>query len=292
MTFNLASYSQQDPQWKTDILGFGGPSDTIGYVGCALTSTAMMLSGHGYVETPKTLNEKLKGIDGFVNAGIKWGAVNQLYSQVALKSIVDCTNTDAPLGQIDAALIAGQPVVVRVDSSPAPGIQWHFILLYQKQGGDYLMLDPWPYPAEGDKQALLMARYSQRQPLQRAISYVVFYDCLTDGSGSVSGSVPMPSSQVSNPPASQGKNKAASSHPQKYQVTVLESVGANGLNLHKAPSQSSPVLAVKNAGATLLCLEPPKRVEQKVGKPGMWLNVRDSNKNQGYVAAEFVQIRE
>jgi hypothetical protein len=292
MTFKLVSYSQHDPQWKADTLGFGGPSDTLGYVGCALTSTAMMLSGHGYVETPRTLNEKLKGIDGFINSSIKWGAVNQLYSQVVLKSIVDCTNTDAPLGQIDAALTAGQPVVVRVDSSPAPGIQWHFILLYQKQGDDYLMLDPWPYPAESGKQVLLMPRYSQGQLLQRAISYAVFYDCLTPGSGDVAGSVPMPSSQTSNIPTSQGKNKAASSRPQKYQVTVLESVGASGLNLHKSPSQSSPVLAIKNAGATLLCLEPPKRVEQKVGKSGMWLNVRDSNKNQGYVSAEFVQISE
>ena len=290
MTFKLVSYSQQDPQWKADILGFGSPKDTLGYVGCALTSTAMMLSGHGYIETPKTLNEKLKGINGFANSSIKWGSVSQLYPQVAMKSIVDCTDKDAPLGQIDASLSAGQPVVVRVDSSPAPGIQWHYILLYQRQGDDYLMLDPWPFPTENGKQVLLMPRYNQGQPLQRAISSAVFYECLTQGGGDLSGSVPMPASQGTNAAVPSGRK--AGSLPQKYQVAVLESVGSNGLNLHKAPSLTSPVLAVKNAGATLLCLEPPKKVEQKVGKSGMWLNVRDSNKNQGYVNAEFVQIRE
>ena len=34
MSFQLVYLSQQDPQWKKDILGFGDPSDTIGYVGC------------------------------------------------------------------------------------------------------------------------------------------------------------------------------------------------------------------------------------------------------------------
>ena len=32
MAFKLINYSQQDPQWKNDILGFGEPGDTIGYV--------------------------------------------------------------------------------------------------------------------------------------------------------------------------------------------------------------------------------------------------------------------
>ena len=39
MAFNLVYRSQQDPQWKNDTLGFAtDPKETIGYVGCALTS--------------------------------------------------------------------------------------------------------------------------------------------------------------------------------------------------------------------------------------------------------------
>src|SRR5512147_2224636 len=123
MPFKLVYYSQQDPQWKNDILGFGDPSDTLGYVGCALTSVAMLLSGHGYVETPKTLNQKLKNVNGFVSAGIRWDTVSQIYPQVNVKSNISCSNTDAPLGLIDASIAAGQPVIVMVDNSPAANLQ-------------------------------------------------------------------------------------------------------------------------------------------------------------------------
>lgn len=33
MAFKLVFFSRQDAQWKNDILGFGNPGDTIGYVG-------------------------------------------------------------------------------------------------------------------------------------------------------------------------------------------------------------------------------------------------------------------
>src|SRR5919106_4361590 len=107
MPFQLVYLSQQDPKWKKDILGFGDPSDTIGYVGCALTSVAMLLSGHGYPETPKTLNQKLKSVNGFVSAGIRWGSVSQVYSNVTVRSNISCTTSPAPLELIDAAIAAG-----------------------------------------------------------------------------------------------------------------------------------------------------------------------------------------
>src|SRR6266542_5152405 len=134
MSFKLVYFSQQDPQWKKDILGFGDPGDTIGYVGCALTSVAILLSGHGYAETPKTLNQKLKNVNGFVSAGIRWGAVSQVYSNVTPKASIPCSTSDAPLAQIDSALAAGQPAIVQVDSSPASGIHTHWVVLYSKKG--------------------------------------------------------------------------------------------------------------------------------------------------------------
>ena len=65
MTFKTVYLSQTDPQWKDDLLGFGDPGDTLGAYGCALTSIAMLVSGHGYNETPKSLNEKMKNVGGF-----------------------------------------------------------------------------------------------------------------------------------------------------------------------------------------------------------------------------------
>src|SRR5512138_3895353 len=146
MSFQLVYLSQQDPQWKNDLLGFGDPGDTIGMYGCALTSVAMLVSGHGYNETPKSLNQKLKSKDGFVSSGIRWDVVRQVHPEITLKENIPCENTDAPLARINAALDAGQPVVVRVDSSPAAGLQWHYVMIYARNGSDdYLMLDPWPY---------------------------------------------------------------------------------------------------------------------------------------------------
>ena len=167
-------------------LGFGDPEDTIGYLGCALTSVAMLLSGHGYAETPKTLNQKLKNVQGFVSAAIRWGAVSQVYPNVRVKSNISCTGTPAPLELIDAAIAAGQPAIVQVDNSPAAGIQTHWVVLYQKQGEDYLVLDPWPYPPERGQEVLLMPRYSQGKPLPKSISAVVFYECLQEGAGHAS----------------------------------------------------------------------------------------------------------
>ena len=68
MSFSLVNYSQQDPAWKA--VKIGSSSETIGHVGCALTSVAMLVSGHGYPETPKTLNAKLKARGGYVDAAI------------------------------------------------------------------------------------------------------------------------------------------------------------------------------------------------------------------------------
>ncbi len=194
MAFNLVYLSQQDPQWKNDVLGFASdPKDTIGYVGCALTSVSMLLSGYGFPETPQSLNQKLKAKQGFVDSGIRWDVVNQIHPDVRLQSNVRCESSDAPLGQIDSALNAGQPVIVRVDASPNPGLQWHYVLVYARQGDDYLMLDPWPYRPGTDKPDLLMKRYSQGQPLKRAIQQVLFYSAAGGG-----GPIVTPSSSTTD----------------------------------------------------------------------------------------------
>jgi len=134
MSFSPVNYSQQDPQWKAVKIGASG--ETIGHVGCALTSVAMLVSGHGYPETPKSLNAKLKAKGGFVDASIIWGAVTGLYPPIVYKTLVLCRDTAAPLAQINASLAAGQPVVVEVDSSPKAGLQTHWVVLYARQGDD------------------------------------------------------------------------------------------------------------------------------------------------------------
>ena len=272
MSFKLVYLSQQDPKWKGDILGFGDPEDTIGYVGCALTSVAMLLSGHGYAETPKTLNQKLKNVQGFVSAAIRWGSISQVYSNVTVRSNISCTTSPAPLELIDAAIAAGQPAIVQVDSSPASGIQTHWVVLYAKRDDDYLMLDPWPYQPDITKEDLLMKRYSRGNPLKRAISHVILYEAFGAGgpisTPSTPGTTPVPTGAV--------------------YARVKDSV-TWGLNVRSSIDTSSMtnVLAVVPAGTQLALLEADGA--SKIGAVNQWVRVRTPQGQEGFAAAWYLE---
>jgi hypothetical protein len=280
MPFKLIYYSQQDPQWKNDILGFGEAGDTIGYLGCALTSVAMLVSGYGYVETPKTLNKKLKDAQGFAGAAIRWGYVNQIYPQISLKAFIPCATSDAPLSQIDASIAAGRPAIVQVDSSPASGIQTHWVVLYARKGDDYLMLDPWPYQTDVTKETCLMPRYAQGRTLKRAISHVILYDCTT-----ADGSIQLPSGAATTPPQPQ---PAPAPVPAGAYARVKAEV-TWGLNIRSSIDTSSTanVIAAVPAGTQLLLLESDG--EAKIGAVNQWVRVREPEGKEGYAAAWYLE---
>jgi hypothetical protein len=265
MSFNIVRYSQQDQQWKNDKIG-GGP-DTIGYVGCALTSTAMLVSGWGYTETPGSLNQKLAARGGFINEAIVWSAVTGIYPQIKSNGLTICTNNIAPIAQIDTSIAAGQPVIVEVDFSPAAGLQTHWVLLYAKQGNDYLILDPWPYPPD-TTDVTLMSRFGQGQPLQRAIKAVAWYQC------SAGGSVPTPPMPV----------------PVETDLVLqVVATATAGLRLHIQASQDSPANFAEMPGTQLQVIEDKASALSKLGQNNQWIYVRDPGGNQGYVAAWFVE---
>jgi hypothetical protein len=273
MPFQLVYLSQQDPKWKADILGFGDPGDTIGYIGCALTATAMLLSGHGYPETPKTLNQKLKNVNGFVSAAILWSAVNQIYPNVSLKAYIPCANSDAPLAQIDASIAAGQPAIVQVDRSPASGIQTHWVVLYQRKGDDYLMLDPWPYQSDITKEDFLMKRYAQGRNLRHAISHVILYEAY--GSG---GPISTPQTPPTTDPV-----------PMSGPIARVKAEVTWGLNLRSSMDTSSAanVIAVLPAGTQLSLLESDGY--SRVGAINQMLRVRTAKGQEGFVAAWYLE---
>ncbi|HNH06370.1 MAG TPA: SH3 domain-containing protein [Anaerolineales bacterium] len=277
MTFQLVYYSQQDPKWKEDILGFGDSRDTIGYVGCALTSVAMLISGHGFIETPKTLNQKLKNVNGFVSAGIRWDTVNQIYPQINVKSNISCGNTDAPLGLIDASIAAGQPVIVMVDSTPAPGLLTHWVVLYGREGNDYLMLDPWPYQTDVTKKTYLMPRYSQGNSLERAIMHVIAYECFT-----ASGGITQPIETDQTTPTTGTTTTSTTLARVKADLTW-------GLNIRSSidTSSSSNIVAVVSAG-TLLTLLGADDIS-KIGAVNQWVRVNDGKGHEGYCAAWYLE---
>jgi hypothetical protein len=282
MAFNLVYLSQQDPQWKNDTLGFATDSkETIGYVGCALTSVSMLLSGYGFSETPHSLNQKLKDRQGFVGSGIRWDVVGQIHPEVKLQANIRCETSDAPLGQIDAALNAGQPVIVRVDASPNPGLQWHYVLLYARKGDDYLMLDPWPYRPGTASEDQMMKRYSQGRPLKQAIQQVLLYG--VEGAG---GPIVTPSSSTTTPTPSQPSTTPATAGA--VYARVMDSV-TWGLNIRSSRDTSSQanILVAVPAGTQLLVLDATEVA--KIGKAGQWLHVREPGGKEGFAAAQYVE---
>ena len=282
MTFQLVYHSQQDPKWKQDILGFGDPGDTIGYVGCALTSVSMLISGHGFIETPKTLNQKLKSADGFVSAAIRWNVVSQIYPQINVKSNISCGNTDAPLGLIDASIAAGQPVIVMVDNTPAAGLLTHWVVLYAKEGNDYLILDPWPYQTDVTQKTYLMPRYSQGNPLRRSIMHVIVYE-----SFNASGGIAQPGSSTTTgtpptPPINVPVSTSGFSARVKADVTW-------GLNIRSSidTSSTSNIVTSVSAGTVLTLLGSDDYA--KIGGVNQWVRVRDNKGHAGFCAAWYLE---
>ena len=296
MPFNLVRYSQQDPAWKNNLIG-GGP-DTIGYIGCALTCVAMYSSGWGYTETPATLNLKLISRGGFIDEAIVWGAISLFHPQIVSKGTTLCTTSDAPLAQIDASLAAGNPVIVEVDYSPDAGLQTHWILLYGKQGYDYLMQDPWPCPPE-TQSVTLLSRFAQGQPLQRAIKAVAWYQCTAAGSApatvpSVPPAPPAPTAPSTTPSSSTPQAPATPATPPPAPVTtdlVVQVVptATAGIKLHTAPSSDSIADYAEMPGVPLHVIEDKTAALAKLGQGNQWIYVRDPDGQQGYVAAWYVE---
>jgi len=77
--------------------------------------------------------------------------------------------------------------------------------------------------------------------------------------------------------------------PKSLRVKVSNSVGARSLRLRSTPSLSGPVLGVLPADTQLAILEPEEQALTKLGVFNQWLNVKDNNDRQGYVAAWFVE---
>ena len=278
MAFNLVRYSQQDPQWKNIKLGPG--PDTIGYIGCALTSLAMYSSSWGFTETPATLNQKLTANGGITSDELLvWSAISKIYPQIQSTGLTLCANTDAPISQINTSLLVGQPVIVEVDYSPEAGLQTHWVLLYAQQGNDYLIQDPYPFPPETTP-VTLMTRFSQGQPLQRAIKAVAWYTCssvLAVPSGTSSGSTTTTSSTPQPSTTQTG-----------LYVQALATVTA-GLRLHTQPSSDSPANYAEMPGVPLQVIEDQTGALAKIGVTNQWINVADPSGHQGYVAAWYLQ---
>ncbi len=294
MDFKLVYHSQKDKRWENDALGFGtGQYDTIGWNGCALTSTAMLLSGYGFLITPQDLNNKLKSVNGFAGSGIKWQAVPTVYQQVKLVGNPYGT-PGVSFDQINASLQAGRPVIVRVDTKPSEDPNKpddHYVLVYSRNGdGDYLMLDPYPSQISGIKPESLMNRYGFGRTLNQVIERAIYYE-VAGFSGhvdSVTISQPASTNQPGPAPTTASPVPASSPVPKDgVYVRVLASVGSMPIRSSKDTSGSANVVASVPAGTLLRMLDPQE--VKRLGNPGRWVSVHEPNGGEGFAEVQYLE---
>jgi len=257
---------QNDEKWKN--VKLGNSSETIGGWGCLLTSVTMMLNGIGYNETPETVNDKMKKAGGFQGAFFIPSVLPFVWSNAAYRDMQPCENSPAPITQIDAAVAAGKPVILQVDWNKQAGIQTHFVLVKEKKGDDYLLYDPYKYPGDGpDKEVLLTTRYKYNgAKIDSEISAVLWFDA------------------VSTAPPEPPKVNKLPLPAEKYLLYAVE----DQLALRAEPNAGGFLWKRMALGTELICLEAKISAKAKVGVNGQWINVQDSNGDQGFVAAWYV----
>ena len=127
-------YLQGDPVWGQDQLGQS--IHTMGQVGCAVTSAAMIMKFYGLDTDPGRLNIFLREHGGYdENNDLKWEGPTVLAPERVRHVYEDLPSYYL----IDSNLAHGNPVIVRLH---LPSGSTHFVVVMGKQGFDYLIRDP------------------------------------------------------------------------------------------------------------------------------------------------------
>lgn len=269
----IKQFSQMDPQWKSLPLGFD-KSSTIGAYGCLVTSLTMVATHYGSSDlTPLSLNDKMKSVGGF-QEGTAFLIARAISSVVPGMSVDyrSCASASAPLSEIDNRLAMGQPVIIEVDWSPSSGLQTHYAVAYAKEGSDYLVYDPFPFPTTNGQIKLSTSKYAQLAGSKDPAKIItgVFF---TTGNASAGAAVP------ATPPVLDKGIKAS--------FPVYAS--ADDLAIRSQALISDSTLIKRFAANTqFTVLESDADANAKVGQNNMWLAVKAPDGTQGYVAAWLV----
>ncbi len=127
-------FLQGDPAWGHDYLALA--PRTLGQVGCAVSSAAMVMKFYGIDTDPGRLNMFLRGSGGYdENNDLRWEGPVAMAPAVFEKAYEDLPSYYL----IDSNLYRGNPVIVRLH---LPSGWTHFVVIMGKQGFDYLIRDP------------------------------------------------------------------------------------------------------------------------------------------------------
>jgi hypothetical protein len=228
----------------------------------------MVCSAYGFTETPDSLNDKMKAVQGFQGPLILPSSIPQALPGMIYANYIQSTNQPAPLAEIDAALAQGQPVIVEVDFSPATGLQNHWIVLVSKYGIDYAIADPWPQPVDS-KAVTLTSRYGFGGSPSQIIKAALW---LNGPAGPVT------------PPASPDLDTSVVASFKVYAT-------ADGLAIRSQTLVSDATLIERVAlNTTFSVLETDAVARPLVGQVNQWLPVKAADGTVGYVAAWYVSL--
>jgi hypothetical protein len=265
--------SQRDPRWKDLPLGFSNL--TIGSDGCTLTSITMIANGFGYTETPATLNDKLKSLGngrGLLDARMVWAGPPRVLPDLRLVKILHSVD-DTSMSAIDDALARGKPVLIELDRSPSPNFQNHWVVIFNKQGDDYLIYDPWTIPTRESES--LITKYGFSGSPAQIIRRAIFYD-------NPNFNPPPPGSNAPPKPIEEELFVIINDNPDIWEF--------GGVPLREQPTSNSRSLKRIKSDEKLRVLEPAMQARDKIGIWLEWIHVRADDGLQGYVAAWLVHL--
>jgi hypothetical protein len=126
-------YNQRDKEWASDKLG--NTSETVGKVGCLVSSVCMNFSYYKQNITPKKLNIQLRTLKGYTSRGwLIWSKLSDV-SKGKLSVAFPSLSHES----IDKYLLAKKPLLAKVYINK---VIPHWILIVGKKNNEYLMLDP------------------------------------------------------------------------------------------------------------------------------------------------------
>lgn len=127
-------YLQGDPRWGQNQIA--ASVHNIAQVGCAITSTAMVMKFYGIDTDPGRLNTFLQTHGGYdENNDLRWEGPPAM-QPTRFRHVYE----DLPSYYlIDSNLLRGNPVIVRLH---LPGGPTHFVVIMGKEGFQYLVRDP------------------------------------------------------------------------------------------------------------------------------------------------------
>jgi len=126
-------YNQRDKTWASDKLG--KTDETVGKVGCLISSVGMNLSYYGIGMNPKKINEQLTKVEGFTSRGwLVWSKLSTITDDKVTISFPKLSHEN-----IEKYLLKKEPVLAKLYINR---VIPHWVLIVGEKEGEYLMLDP------------------------------------------------------------------------------------------------------------------------------------------------------